>query len=197
MNNNKILIASSNKNKISQIKEKLSSLNLEILIMDEFNINEPEENGKNYSENAIIKAKSAFLQTGIPSIADDSGFELEYLNGFPGIVSARFAKACGGYENAFEILNKCLTENKNAHFKTAIAFVYKQNNKVNEKIFEGNLNGTFVFPPRGKNGFGYCPCFKPEGYSQTMAELADNIREKINHRAIALDKLYNFLKTYI
>ena len=194
MNKRKILIASTNKNKLSQIKEKLFPLGLDIVSMSDLRIAEPEENGKSYSENAIIKAENAFLQTKIPSIADDSGFELDYLNGFPGVVSARFAKACGGYEKTFEILNKCLASNKNARFRTFVAFVYEKDGKIIKEVFEGNLAGNFVFPPRGSNGFGYCPCFQPDGYNQTMSEISDDLREKINHRAIALDKLYEFLK---
>lgn len=191
----KILVASTNKNKIGQIKEKLLSLSLDVLSMSDFNIAEPNENGKSYEENAIIKAENAFLSTGIPSMADDSGFEIDYLNGFPGIVSARFSKACGGYEKAFEILNGCMCENKKACFKTVIALVYKEKGEIIRKSFEGKLAGEFVFPPRGENGFGYCPCFKPDGYEETMAEISDALREKINHRAIALDGLYKFLAT--
>ena len=194
MNIDRILVASTNKNKICQIEKKLSPLGIEILNMSDFNVEEPIENGKNYEENAIIKAENAFLRTGIPSVADDSGFELEYLNGFPGVVSARFAEACGGYERTFEVLNKCLTENKKAYFITYIALVYSENGKTIRKTFEGRLSGEFVFPPRGNNGFGYCPCFKPCGYEKTMAEISDDLREKINHRAIALDNLYKFLK---
>lgn len=191
---NKILVASTNKNKICQIESKLSSLGVDVLNMSDFNIDEPVENGKTYEENAIIKAENAFLKTGMPSIADDSGFELEYLNGFPGLVSARFAKACGGYERAFEVLNGCLGENKRGSFKTSIALIYNEKGKTIKKTFEGTLKGKFVFPPRGENGFGYCPCFKSEGYENTMAEISDSLREKINHRAIALEKLYNFLE---
>lgn len=195
MDINKILVASTNKNKICQIREKLLPLGIKILNMSDFDIDEPKESGANYKENAIIKAENAFLKTGIPSIADDSGFELEYLNGFPGVVSARFSAACGGYKQAFEILNGCLTENKQACFKTCIALVYNEKGKIVKKFFEGILDGEFVFPPRGENGFGYCPCFKPNGYEETMAEISDDLREKINHRAIALNGLYKFLET--
>ncbi len=191
----KILVASTNKNKICQIGSKLLPLGIDILNMSDFRIQEPVESGRTYEENAIIKAENAFLESGMPSVADDSGFELEGLNGFPGVVSARFSEACGGYEKAFEILNKCLCENKDCCFKTYIALIYKEKGRTIKKIFEGKIEGKFVFPPRGKNGFGYCPCFKPNGYKQTMAEISDNLREQINHRAIALDKLYKFLET--
>ncbi len=194
MNIDKILVASTNKNKICQIESKLSPIGIKILNMSDFDIQEPPEIGKDYKENAMIKAENAFLKTGIPSLADDSGFELEYLNNFPGIVSARFSEACGGYEKAFEILDKGLSENKKACFRTALAFVYTIDGKVLKKIFEGKLDGEFVFPPRGEHGFGYCPCFKPIGYEKTIAEIPDNLRKKINHRAIALNKFYEFLE---
>lgn len=190
----KVFVASTNKNKICHIESKLLSLGIEILNMVDFNIDEPIEDGRTYEENAIIKAENAFLKTGIPSIADDSGFELEFLNGFPGIVSSRFSKACGGHERAIEILNGCLTKDKKASFKTCIALVYGENGKIIKKTFEGSLLGEFVFPPRGENGFGYCPCFKPFGYEETMSEISDELREKINHRAVALNALYEFLR---
>lgn len=195
MDINEILVASTNKDKVCQIESRLSSLGIKILNMSNYNVDEAVENGRTYEENAIIKAENAFLKTGIPSVADDSGFELEYLNGFPGLVSARFARACGGYEMAFEVLNGCLGENKRGAFKTCIALVYNEGDKIIRKTFDGALAGEFVFPPKGENGFGYCPCFKPNGYEQTMAEIPDDLREKINHRAIALNKLHKFLET--
>ncbi len=191
----KIVLASGNTGKIIQIKEFLKPLNIDIKSMKEFNIQEPVENGKSYAENALIKAENAFSVCGLPSLADDSGFELNALNGFPGLVCGRFAEACGGYEHSFEILNKCLTDDKKALFYTSIALVYEKNGKIIKKIFNGEIKGKFIFPPKGENGFGYCPCFIPDGYDITMAQMQDNEREKINHRAIALNKLYSFLES--
>lgn len=189
-----IVVASGNEGKIIQIKEALAELDIEVKSMKEFNIEEPIENGKSYSENALIKARNVFQRCNLPTLADDSGFELEELNKFPGLVSGRFADACGGYENSFEILEKCITENRRAKFCTSMAFVFEKNGKVMEKIFDGNIEGKFVYPPKGTNGFGYCPCFKPDGYNKTFAEMDDELRENINHRSVALRRFSEFFK---
>lgn len=192
-----IIISSGNKDKIKQIKDKILPLNLGIELKSLADLNledEPAENGITYKENALIKARYTFSKLGLPSLADDSGFELEALNGFPGIVSARFAKACGGYERAFEVIDKCLGENRKALFCTTLAFVYKKNNEIIEKTFEGKICGEFVYPPRGSHGFAYCPCFKPNGYEKTFGEIPDSLREAINHREAALNKFCDFLK---
>ncbi len=193
-----IIISSTNKNKIDQIKNMISHLGLgiELKSIAELGItDEPFENGKNYEENALIKARHTFSKVGLPSLADDSGFELEALNGFPGVVSSRFAKACGSYGRAFEIINKCLEENKNASFCTCLAFVYERDNKIIEKTFEGKILGEFIYPPRGNQGFAYCPGFKPNGYEKTFGEMSENLRISVNHRATALNKFFNFLKS--
>ncbi len=192
-----IVISSSNKNKINQIKKMSCSLGVDAEFKSpaDFGItDEPLENGRTYKENALIKAKHIFFKLGLPSLADDSGFELEALNGFPGLVSSRFAKACESYEQAFKIINDCLGENKNSSFFTGLAFVYKKDNKVIEKTFDGKISGEFVYPPRGTHGFGYCPCFKPYGYEQTFGEMPDDLRMSINHRFVALNKFFDFLK---
>lgn len=193
-----IIIASTNKNKVDQIKNAVSSLDLGIELKSTADINiteEPYENGKTYAENALIKARYIFSKIGLPSIADDSGFELEALNGFPGIVSARFAKACGSYKQAFKIMDKCLGENRNASFCTTLAFIYKRNNKIIEKTFEGKIFGKFVYPSRGSYGFAYCPCFKPNGYKQTFGQMSNDFRMSINNRSIALNKFCDFLRS--
>lgn len=193
-----IVIASGNENKIKQIKEKalLSDLEAAFKSMADVGIeDELCENGITYEENALIKARCIFSQTGLPVLADDSGFELEALNGFPGVVSARFAKACGSYEQAFKIINECLGENRNASFCTTLAFVYERNGQIIEKTFEGKLFGEFVYPAKGDKGFAYCPCFKPNGYEETLGQMSDEFRTNINHRSIALYKFCDFLRS--
>lgn len=189
-----IVVASGNAGKIVQIKESLGNLGVQVRSMKEFGIEEPVENGKSYSENALIKARNVFERCKLPTLADDSGFELEELNKFPGLVSGRFADACGGYKSSFDVLEKCITQNRNARFCTSMAFVFEKNGEVIEKIFDGNIHGEFVYPPRGNKGFGYCPCFQPDGYSKTFGEMDDELRENMNHRAIALEKFSNFFK---
>jgi len=194
---NKIVLASNNKNKIEEIKSLLSNFGVEIKSLKDLNLDDPIENGKDFKENSLIKARYAFEKTGLPTLADDSGFCIDILNDFPGLFSARFAKASNGYENAFKIINQCLeeTNNKDAHFTTCLSFIYNSNDKIIEKIFEGKLEGQFTYPPRGNNGFGYCPCFTPKNYTQTFSEMTDDFRSKINHRAIALNKFIEFFKS--
>ncbi|MBQ2671882.1 MAG: non-canonical purine NTP pyrophosphatase [Clostridia bacterium] len=194
---NKLVVASENEGKIFQIKNFLSEydVNINIKGMKDFDINSPIENGKTYAENALIKARHTFKITGLPTLADDSGLNIDFLNGFPGLVTARFAEACGGYEKSFEIISKCLEgSSKRISFSTAVAFVYEKGGEVIEKVFEGKINGEFVYPPRGENGFGYCPCFKMDGYDKTLAELSDEEIVEINHRSIALKKFMDFFK---
>lgn len=192
-----IVIASNNKNKVEHIKNKISSLNLGIEIKSAADMHisdEPCEDGKTYEENALIKARYIFSKVGLPTLSDDSGFELKALNGFPGVVSSRFAKACGSYEQAFKILDGCLGGNRNASFCTTLGFVYKNNGKIIEKTFEGKLFGEFVYPAIGDNGFAYCPCFRPNGHEKTLGQMSDELRTSINHRLIALNKFCDFLK---
>lgn len=192
-----IVVASGNKGKIIQIKNFFSEydLNVNIKSMKDFDIKEPIENGRNYNENALIKASHTFKITGLPTLADDSGLNIDALNGFPGLVTGRFAEACGGYEKSFEIISKCLESSSKAiSFSTAVAFIYEKDGEIIEKVFTGKITGEFVYPPRGKNGFGYCPCFKMDGYNKTLAELADEEIERINHRSLALKKFMDFFK---
>ena len=118
------------------------------------------------------------------------------LNDFPGLCSSRFSKACGGYPEAFRVLSECINPiNKKAHYTTCISFIYKDNSgKVIENCFEGKIEGEFVYPARGENGFGYDPTFLPNGYDKTFGELPNELRITINHRALALQKFFEFFK---
>lgn len=192
-----IILASNNANKIKEIGELLKPFNVEVKSLKELGLGDPTEDGKDFAENALIKARYAFEKTGLPSLADDSGFCISSLNDFPGLCSARFAEASGGYEEAFKIINGCINpRNKGAYFVTFLAFVYRDDSgKVIEKTFDGKIDGEFVYPSRGSHGFGYCPVFMPKGYKDTFGEMENELRTKINHRAIALDKFIKFFKT--
>ena len=191
-----IVVASNNSNKIAEISKLLSEFDIEVKSLKELGLGDPVENGRTFAENALIKSNYAFEKTGLPALADDSGFCIDSLNDFPGLSSKRFADACGSYEESFKIIHQCInTINKKAHFTTTLSFIYKDlNNSKIEKIFEGKMEGNFTYPARGTNGFGYCPCFTPENYSETFGEMSDEQRIKINHRAIALNKFAEFLK---
>ena len=191
-----IILASNNQNKIKEISKLLEQFSVEVKSLKELGLGDPVEDGKDFQENSLIKARYAFEKTGLPSLADDSGYCIDSLNNFPGLCSARFSKACGGYPEAFKILNECINPNNiKSHYITCLSFIYKTNNQVIEKVFEGRIDGNFTYPSRGENGFGYDPTFLPDGYDKTFGELPNELRMNINHRARALNKFFEFFKT--
>lgn len=190
-----IILASNNANKIKEIAKLLEPFNIEVRSLKELGLGDPIEDGKDFMENSLIKAKYVYDKTGLPSLADDSGFCIDSLNNFPGLSSARFIKAVGGEEKAFNVINDCINiHNKKAFFITSLVFIYKDNNKTIVKDFEGKVNGNFVFPARGEGGFGFDPVFVPDGYDKTFAEMPEE-KLKISHRTLALKKFIDFFKT--
>lgn len=200
-------LASGNKNKIEEISKFLQEFDIGLKsFMDFPSLEQPEEDGKTFRENAIIKAVHGFKNTGLPTIADDSGFIVDALGDLPGIRSARFADEFGGYPQAMAELERLLgsNPNRNAHFITALAFVHDDSETSGRgpalrepkiEIFEGIKSGEFTYPPRGSNGFGYCPCFTPDGGDLTYGEIPNEERCGSNHRFFALKKFRDFLET--
>ncbi len=189
----KFVIASSNEHKIAEFKKMLSPFNIKVvsykdILKDDFEI---EETGKTFVENAKLKAETIANKTKLPTFADDSGLCITSLNGEPGLFSARYAKAEGGYENAFAKLEERLkSKDKDAYFICVIAFA-RPDNKT--EIFEGRCNGFINFPARGQDGFGYDPIFVPNGMGRTFAELSEDEKNSISHRAFAMEKFASFL----
>ena len=143
--------------------------------------------------NALLKAQYIFENYQMDCFADDTGLEVEALNGEPGVYSARYA---GDGHNAEANMLKLLQnmegiENRKAQFRTAFALII--NGK--EHLFEGIIKGEIIKTRRGNSGFGYDPIFVPEGYSQTFAEMGNELKNKISHRAIATNKLCKFLNS--
>ncbi|MEN3039016.1 MAG: RdgB/HAM1 family non-canonical purine NTP pyrophosphatase [Candidatus Kryptonium sp.] len=196
----KIVLATRNKYKVEEIKEILKIyLNdelyskLEILCADDFHgIPKVEEDGRSYVENALKKAREIHKFTGLPSIADDSGIEVDFLNGEPGVYSARYAgDNATDEENNRKLLRKLENvplEKRTAIFRCVIAYVYKDE----VKIFEGETKGKVIFEPRGTGGFGYDPLFIPDGYNLTYAEMPKDLKNRISHRAKAVQKFVEF-----
>ena len=186
-----ILIATSNKGKIKEIKHILSDIDhIKFISLSEIHGNgfDVEEHGKTFQENALIKAKAYAEKFGYVALADDSGLEVDYLNGAPGINSARYAG-----ENATdeERVKKLLTElkgvpeNKRTAQFSCVVCLYDP--VSGHKIFtEGFCPGVITDAPSGHNGFGYDPIFIPDGYKNTMAELAPEQKNSISHRGKAL-----------
>jgi XTP/dITP diphosphohydrolase len=195
-----LVIASHNAGKVAEIGAMLAPLKLKVLSAAEANINEPEETGSTFAENATLKAENASSKSKLPSLADDSGLVVPAIGGAPGIYSARWAGPDKNFTKAFDQIEAALADNApdnrqpDAYFICTLA-LSKPNEKT--KVFEGRVNGRLIFPPRGKDGFGYDPIFIPDGYEQTFAELDPAIKNRISHRAVAFTKLMEFLKAQL
>ena len=188
-----IIIASNNEHKIREINAVLER-SVRLISLTDAGINEDiPENEKTLEENAMGKARYVHRQTGSNVFADDTGLEVEALKGAPGVHSARYAGASKNPDNNIDRLLKELKNHKNreARFRTVIALIY--DNK--EYIFEGIINGKIIAEKRGDNGFGYDPVFLPDNEALTFAEMTAHRKNMISHRAIAIQKLNDFLRS--
>ena len=193
----KLILATHNLHKQKEMNSILSPLGILIVGLDEFShIGDIEETGTTLLENAYIKAKTVYKLTGLPSMADDTGLEVDSLDGAPGVYSARYAGKNPTYqENCDKLLLKLKgypKEKRVATFKTVIAFVDGER----EHHAEGVVKGVIVDKYRGVDGFGYDPIFQPESQSQTYAEMDTEEKNRISHRFKALDKIKEFLVPY-
>ena len=188
----KLIIASNNAHKIYEIKKILSGKFDEILSLKEANVqHETVEDGSTFMENSLKKAREISESTGFAALADDSGICAHALDGAPGIYSARFAGEYKGQEsddrnNALLLQMLSDKEDKTAHYTCAMALVYPDGREV---CAEGYMYGTITDVPRGTRGFGYDPLFIPDGESRTVAEMSDEEKNLISHRANALKLL--------
>ena len=188
----KLIFASRNENKFLEI-EKLIPKNIQLGNLNELNFyDEIPENEETIEGNATFKAKFIHSKFGVNVFADDTGLEVEVLNGKPGVHSARFAGIeCNSNKNINKLLELLKNKkNRNARFKTIIVLIFKQ--QIYQ--FEGIVNGEILYKRKGKNGFGYDSIFKPMGLNKSFAELSIEIKNKISHRAIAMSKLIDFIK---
>ena len=193
---NTILLATQNKGKKYEILNLFSDLNIKILSLDDFpEIDDITESGETLLENSLIKSREAYRITGLPSLADDSGLEVDLLNGAPGVYSARYAGENVTYdENVNKLLLKLIKyeneEIRTAKFKTVISFV----NGEMELTEFGEVEGYITTSKRGSSGFGYDPIFRPKGFNLTFAEMSEMQKAKISHRSVALNKMKAKLK---
>ncbi|RKX60500.1 MAG: non-canonical purine NTP pyrophosphatase [Thermodesulfobacteriota bacterium] len=201
MNKQVLLIASSNKGKIREISDILKNFNLEIKTLEDFpEIKSPEETGKSFFENAFLKAKYYAEKTGLLCLADDSGLEVEALNGAPGIYSSRFAgPSATDEENNKKLLKELKDvplEKRKARF-VCVIIVYHPSGKYIKT--EGIWEGKIALEPKGDKGFGYDPLFLvPEyNFKKTVAELSLEEKNKLSHRARALKKLLKILPQFL
>lgn len=193
-----IIAASKNKHKIEEMDAITRELGMHILPRDEAGIPddfEIEEDGQTFEENSFKKANEIMKLSGKTAIADDSGLEVEYLGGAPGIYSARFAgEDCTDKKNNVKLLT--LLEGvpykeRKAKFVSVITVVFPNGETV---VARGECPGHILMEPLGQNGFGYDPLFVPDGYQRTFAEFTNDEKNKISHRARALKKLSEMLK---
>ena len=191
----KILIGTHNKGKFREISDLLPR-NIKKISPNNLNIESPEETGKTFSENSLLKAKFFYEKSNLVTLSDDSGLEIECLNNEPGIFSSRWADEFGGFDNAMtEILKKVKKINKStkARFISSLT-VYWENKKSITEV--GKIEGN-ISEKKGLNGFGYDPIFIPNGYTETFAEMDYEKKLLIDHRYIAYKKLEKKIKSYI
>jgi XTP/dITP diphosphohydrolase len=191
----KLFIASKNSGKIKEIKAYLSELGIEIFsLLDMQSLNDIAETGKTFEENAFIKAKALFDIVKLPVLADDSGLEVDPLNGEPGVYSARYAgPGASDSDNIRKLLDELKdvqSDSRTARFK-CILVLY---DGISKRSFEGACEGRIIDSIRGDEGFGYDPVFVPKGYEKTFAELGIKVKNELSHRAKALKSLLDFLK---
>ena len=187
----KLAFASNNKNKIKEIQLLLPDY-FEIVSLEDLGCTEDiPETANTIEGNAILKANYVSQKYNIPCFADDSGLEVEVLDGAPGVYSARYASEPKNNSNNIDklLLNLENQPNRKANFKTVICL----NINNEQQLFEGKIFGTITNERVGDNGFGYDPIFIPDGYTKTFAEMTTEEKSKISHRGIAVHKLIHFL----
>ena len=193
----KLVFATGNMNKLREIKEILADMDVEILTMKEAGVDiDIVEDGKTFEENALIKARAVCKASGELSLADDSGLEIDYLDGEPGIYSARYM----GEDTSYDIKNNNLIsrlegvpdEERTARFVCAMAAVFPDGT---EKTFVRTMEGRIGYEIAGENGFGYDPIFMLPEYGKTSAEISPEEKNAISHRGKALRALAEYLKS--
>lgn len=197
----KLLIGSTNKGKIKEVRALLEGFPFQIVGLEDYpQLMNIKEDGDSFKENALKKARVSARETGLLTLADDSGLVVDYLDGSPGIYSARFAgEDATDDENNRKLLNELdgvKKDKRTARFKCVMALVDPAS--TNEEVVEGSCEGIIAVQPRGENGFGYDPLFYLSEYDKTMAQLPASEKNRISHRAKALTKIKNVIrKRYI
>lgn len=184
-----VIVATKNEGKAAEFREMLAPYGFDVKTLLDFQETMPdiEETGKTFQENAQLKAEQIATLLQKPVIADDSGLAIDYLNGRPGVYSARYAGEptddVANYEKVLSELKDLAEENRTARFICVLAFARPQEDTI---FTEGRCEGTITTEALGTNGFGYDPIFIPKGYANTMAELASSEKNKLSHRYHAL-----------
>jgi XTP/dITP diphosphohydrolase len=192
-----IVLASSNPGKVREINQLLADLDLHVQPQSEFGVEDAEETGLTFVENAILKARNAAQHTGRPAIADDSGIEVDALNGAPGIYSARFAGAgASDRDNLEKLLNDLQgvpEAERTARFQCLLVYLRHAADPT-PLICQGTWEGRILTAPRGEHGFGYDPVFYVPTHACSSAELPPEVKNSLSHRGQALRKLVSALQ---
>jgi len=188
----KLVLATRNSGKLKEMQVKLKEYPVMVACLTEYpEIPEIEETGKTFAENASIKAETVAKWTKLPALADDSGLEIDYLGKKPGIYSSRWGST--DQERIKKVLNalqNTKSEQRGARFICAMSLFLPEQGVFTTK---GICSGRITLSPKGSEGFGYDPIFIPNGYNQTFAELGVNIKNRISHRAVALEKMIKII----
>lgn len=191
-----MIAASSNAHKIKEIQSIMSKFGVKVVSRKEAGVPEfeIEEDGETFEENSLKKAEAIMKATGKLTVADDSGLMVDYLGGAPGVYSARFAgEECDDEKNNEKLLKHLeglSAEDRKAKFVSVITLMFPDGNTI---VARGECPGRIIETPTGENGFGYDPLFVPDGLSKTFAQLSDEEKNSISHRARALEKLEEIL----
>jgi XTP/dITP diphosphohydrolase len=194
-----IVLASSNPGKVREINELLTELDMHAVPQSDYGVTDAEETGLTFVENAILKARNAAAHTGLPAIADDSGIEVDALNGAPGIYSARYAGAGAGDEanlvKLLDALRDIPEPQRTARFQCLMVYM-RHGEDPTPLICQGTWEGRILPAPRGDNGFGYDPVFYVPTHDCSSAELVPEIKNSLSHRGQALRQLLAALKRH-
>ncbi len=188
-----IVIASSNKHKVSEITQKIHSYFQKIYSLSDFpKIGDIKEDGNSVLENSFIKSRVTFDYTNIPSVADDTALEVDYLNGDPGLFTARYAGENVTYDDNMNKLLNAMDgvpfDNRTARFRTVVTYV---DGGINDFFVEGILEGYILEEKQGEFGFGYDPVFFVPEKGKSLASISSEIKNEISHRGLAIDKFKN------
>jgi XTP/dITP diphosphohydrolase len=182
----RIVVATHNAGKLTEINDLLRPLGLDAVSAGSLGLAEPDETGDTFAANAILKAQASAMGSGLPALSDDSGLCVDGLDGDPGIYSARWAGPSKDFSVAMQLveseLQKRSTNNRRAHFICALCLAFPDGKT---HVFEGRVDGTLVWPPRGTKGFGYDAMFLPDGENFTFGQMEPDEKHAMSHRARA------------
>ena len=195
----RLVIATHNPGKLREIADLVEPLGITCVSAAELGLPEPDEIGNTFVDNADLKAREAADLSGLPALADDSGLSVDALHGLPGIFSARWAEDEGGHRDFGRAMERVWSEveaagpdaGHDAHFVCALSIAWPNDGQT--EAFEGRVDGSLVWPPRGDNGFGYDPMFVPTGHELTFGEMEPAAKHGMSHRARAFERLVKAL----